>query len=82
MSRRRTAWRARKTLRFGSTRVHYFRRYSAAATSAQVHGGFTSHGIRVGPLTVNLTRRTWTYDTPGPGSATGSLPAWLGGPTR
>lgn len=79
---RRTTWRARKTLRLGPAQAHYFRRYSASATTAQATGGFTSHGFKLGRLTVNLTRRTWTFDTPGPGSATGDLPAWLGGRQR
>lgn len=70
-------WRARKTLKLGPRRLHYFRRYAATANGHSARGGFTSHGIYVhvpllGPLTVNLTRRTWTWDNPGAGSVTGS----------
>lgn len=61
-------YRARKRVKFGSTSVHYFRNYSASASTSSARGGFTSHGIKVGPFTYNLTTRTFTWDSPGPGS--------------
>lgn len=76
MTRRRTTYRARKPLTIGPSWAHYFRRYSASVSAAGARGGFTSHGFRVrvplvGPLTINLTNRTWTWDNPGPGSVSG-----------
>lgn len=76
MARRRTTWRARKTWKIGPRRAHYFRRYSASANSVGARAGFTSHGFRLavpllGPLTINLTLKTWTWDNPGAGATSG-----------
>jgi hypothetical protein len=49
-------FRARKTVRFGPLYFNFTQR------------GFTSWGVRVGPVTRNFTRGTTTVDTPGPGS--------------
>lgn len=69
--RRRATYRVREVWRLGP----YFRRYSGSADAGGVRGGFTSHGFRfripiLGPLTYNITTRTWTWDNPGPGSVT------------
>jgi hypothetical protein len=48
-------FRARKTFRFGPLR----------ATVNQA--GRRSFAIKIGPITHNLTRRTTSIDTPGPG---------------
>lgn len=74
---RRTTWRARHRQKFGPAWAHYFRNYSAKATSNTAKGGFTSHGFRVrvpvlGAVTINLTRKTYTWDNPGPGAVSGS----------
>ena len=52
-------FRARKTFRFGP----YYRTYTT--------NGFTSHGFRVWRFNFNLTRKTWSIDTPGLGSLHG-----------
>lgn len=49
-------FRARKTVRIGPLFWTF------------TQNGFTSWGIRVGPLTRNFTRGSTTIDTPGPGS--------------
>lgn len=56
-------FRARKTLRFGP----YYRIYSSNGGAPRC----TSHGIKIGRLTYNLTTRRWSFDTPGPGSLHG-----------
>lgn len=48
-------FRARKTFRFGPLYFNF------------THRGFSSWGIRIGPITHNFTRKTSTIDTPGPG---------------
>lgn len=71
-------YRAREMFRLPRRGPHYyFRRYSAAINRDGARGGFTSHGFRVhvpvlGPVTINLTHRTYTWDNPGPGAVSGS----------
>jgi hypothetical protein len=62
-----SGFRARKTFRFG----HYHRRYSASVNHDGARARFTSHGLKFGKLTINLTDGTWSYDTPGPGGLQG-----------
>lgn len=52
-------FKARKTFRLGPLYFNFTQR------------GFTSWGIRIGPWSRNVTRGTWTVDTPGPGSLHG-----------
>lgn len=70
--RRRVRFRAREQVRFGP----YFRTYAGTVDAGGARARFTSHGLRfrtpLGRLTINLTRRTWSWDTPGPGSLSGS----------
>ena len=77
--RRGVRWHARKPLRIGP----YFRNYSATVDAAGARARFTSHGFRfptpLGPLTINLTNRTWTLDHRGRGAVSGS---WGKGRTR
>lgn len=52
-------FRARKTFRMGP----YYRTYT--------QNGFSSHGVRVWRFNYNITRRTWSFDTPGLGAVYG-----------
>lgn len=78
MARRPLTYRARLNPRWPRTgRSYYFRRYGVSLTRGSARGGFTSHGFRLylpllGPLTINLTARTWTWDSPGLGSVSRS----------
>lgn len=71
--RRGTRWGARKVWRLGP----YFRRYSASVTATGSKAGWTSQGVAAGRATANFTTGRWTYDTVGPGSASGDIPAWV-----
>lgn len=68
-----TRWGAKTVWRLGP----YFRRYAVSVSRDRSKGGWTSQGFKLGRLTANTTSGRWTYDTPGPGSAAGDLPAWL-----
>jgi len=69
-------WGARKRFRLGP----YERRYSAKATERGLQVRRTGHSLVIGRLRIDLQRRVWTYDTPGPGGiGPRPLPRWLGG---
>lgn len=64
---------ARKPLRIGP----YFRHFSTAIDKDGVRGRMSSHGFRfglgwLGRFTYNITHRRWTWDSPGPGSVSGT----------
>jgi len=78
MARRPLTYQARLNPRWPRTgNWYYFRRYAVSLTRGSARGGFTSHGFhmrfgRLGPVTINLTTRTWTWDSPGRGSVSRS----------
>jgi len=63
--------------------VYYFRRFSATAGKRRTQRrgrnriGWTSQGFKFGDMTVNTTRGTFAYDTPGPGGVEEDLPQWV-----
>lgn len=56
-----TTWkyRARRRLKFGTRNLHVFVNVTQS--------GFSSWGFKLGPYSKNVTRRTESIDTPGPG---------------
>lgn len=72
-------YRARKDFRFGP----YFRHFSATAGKRRTQRtgrnriGWTSQGFIFGKATINTTRGTICYDTPGPGGVEEDLPEWV-----